>query len=237
MHRAGGLAITERFAAIADVHGNRWALEAVLEDIERRGIREVVNLGDLLFGPLDPEGTSELLRARGFPTVSGNQDRELVEAGTFPWLGELPLTLAMPGMLLFHGTPRRDDVYLLETVHASGIVALASDAEIAERLGEVEPALLLCGHTHIPRVVSSGGRLIVNPGSVGLQAYTDTAPVRHRMETGSPEARYAVLERRDGGWGVDLIQIGYDVESAADAALRNGRPDWAYRIRTGRAEA
>jgi predicted phosphodiesterase len=219
------------------VHGNRWALEAVLEDIERRGIREVVNLGDLLFGPLDPEGTADLLRRLNFPTVSGNQDRELVEAGAFLWMGDLPLTLAMPGMLLFHGTPRRDDVYLLETVHASGDAALASDAEIAERLGDVEPAMLLCGHTHIPRIVSSGGRLIVNPGSVGLQAYADTAPVPHRMETGSPHARYAALERRDSEWAVNFIQIGYDVESAAHAALRNGRPDWADRIRTGRARS
>jgi predicted phosphodiesterase len=37
-----------RLAAIADVHGNRFALEAVLADIAANSIREVVNLGDLL---------------------------------------------------------------------------------------------------------------------------------------------------------------------------------------------
>jgi predicted phosphodiesterase len=227
--------VTGRFAAIADVHGNRWALEAVLEDIERRGIRDVVNLGDLLFGPLDAEGTSELLQRRGFPTVSGNQDRELVEAGSFPWLAELPLTLELPGMLLFHGTPTDDARYLLETVHSEG-VCLASDEEVGARLGNVAPPLLLCGHTHIARVVAFGGHLIVNPGSVGLQAYADSAPLPHLMETGSPHARYAVLEQSERGWRADLIQIGYDTESAALTALRNGRADWAFRIRTGRAE-
>ena len=53
MHQFGrtlaGLGLhLNRFAAIGDVHGNRWALEAVLEDIEHRGIRTVVNLGDHL---------------------------------------------------------------------------------------------------------------------------------------------------------------------------------------------
>jgi predicted phosphodiesterase len=227
--------VTERFAAIADVHGNRWALEAVLADIERRGIRDVVNLGDHLFGPLDPDGTARLLMARGFPSVSGNQDRELVEAGDAhsDWLAAMPLTLELQGMLLFHGTPSRDNQYLLETVHPDG-VTLASHAEIAERLGPVAQPLLLCGHTHIPRAFMFRGRLIVNPGSVGLQAYEDDTPVPHRMETGSPQARYAVLERHETGWHVDLLSIPYDHESAAQTALRNGRPDWAHRLRTGR---
>ncbi len=108
-----------------------------------------------------------------------------MEAGSFPWLSRLPRTLELPGMLLFHGTPLEDDRYLLETVHPavhSNAVTLASDDEIADRLklnsGTIAPnLLLLCGHTHIPRVVEHGTHLIVNPGSVGLQAYQDTTPI------------------------------------------------------------
>ena len=94
--------MTARFAAIADVHGNRWALEAVLEDIARRGVRSIVNLGDNLFGPLDVDGTAELLMRLDMPGVSGNQDRELVEAGSkhSPWLASLPLRRELPGMVM-----------------------------------------------------------------------------------------------------------------------------------------
>src|SRR5690606_20858143 len=67
------------FAAIADVHANRWALEAVLEDIERRGVQHVVNLGDSLFGPLDPAGTARLFRTRAMLSVRGNMDRIILE--------------------------------------------------------------------------------------------------------------------------------------------------------------
>ena len=74
-----------KFAAIADVHGNCPALEAVLADIAGLGIREVVNLGDHVSGPLEAARTADLLIDRGFPSVRGDQDRILVElwrAGT-----------------------------------------------------------------------------------------------------------------------------------------------------------
>ncbi len=232
----------DRFAVIADVHGNRWALEAVLEDIARQGIRDIVNAGDHLFGPLDREGTAELLMPLDLPSVAGNQDRELVEYGLGlddryrEWLAGMPPQLELPGdILMFHGTPAHDNVYLLDSVRDSGAVSPASDAEIRERLARVSQRLLLCGHTHIPRIVQVGGSLIVNPGSVGLQAYADDSPVAHVMETGSSHARYAVAERTGNGWHVTQMAIGYDVESAAKAAESSGRPDWAWRLRTGRA--
>jgi putative phosphoesterase len=230
----------DRFAVIADVHGNRWALEAVLEDIARRGVRGIVNAGDHLWGPLDPAGTADLLMHLALPSVAGNQDRELIDDSSLSeahraWLASLPLRLTLDEQtLMFHGTPSRDNVYLLETVHAGGFVTLASNEEIAARLGNVSETLLLCGHTHIPRVVELPNRTIVNPGSVGLQAYPDDSPLPHRMETGSPRARYAIVERRETAWNVELIAIDYDFESAAQAAESNGRPDWGYRLRTGR---
>src|SRR5690348_4802680 len=64
-------------AVIADIHGNRWALEAILQDIDRRGIQQIVNLGDHLIGPLDPAGTADLLLTRKMVSVCGNDDRDL----------------------------------------------------------------------------------------------------------------------------------------------------------------
>lgn len=231
------------FAAIGDVHGNRWALEAVLEDIEDRGIRTVVNLGDHLFGPLDPDGTAAILMRRNLITILGNQDRELLEPGCSQvitaeqraWLSAMPASLLLPDVLLFHGTPCSDVEYLTETVVLAG-ARLGTNEEVGARLAGVElPDLLLCGHTHIPRVVACGERLIVNPGSVGLQAYKDDSPYPHVMETGSPHARYAILEKTDTGWNVEQVQLRYDWYSASLQAGANGRIDWAYRLTTGRA--
>ena len=54
-------------------------------------------------------------------------------------------------------------------------------------------------------------------------------------KSGAPFARYAVL-RLDGRrvTGVDQIALAYDHEAAARRATSNGRPEWAYALRTGR---
>jgi predicted phosphodiesterase len=66
-----------RFAAIADIHGNLPALEAVLADIARRGADFAVNLGDLVSGPLWPAETAGRLMGLGLPTIRGNCDRQI----------------------------------------------------------------------------------------------------------------------------------------------------------------
>jgi hypothetical protein len=80
------------------------------------------------------------------------------------------------------------------------------------------------------------GRLVVNPGSVGLPAYTAETPHPHAMEAGTPHARWALLERpRSGAWRVELRATPYDVAAAATVAREHDRPDWAGWIETGRA--
>ncbi|WP_036640138.1 metallophosphoesterase family protein, partial [Paenibacillus durus] len=56
--------MTCTIAVISDIHSNAPALEAVLQDIDRSGADLIVNLGDSLFGPVDPLGTARLLRQR-----------------------------------------------------------------------------------------------------------------------------------------------------------------------------
>ena len=104
------------------------------------------------------------------------------------------------------------------------------------RAGDADAALILCGHTHMPRSMRlDDGRLVVNPGSVGLQAYDDDHGHPHVMENGTPHARYAIAEQgADGAWTAHFHAVAYDWEQAARLALDNGRPDWVRPLRTGR---
>ncbi len=62
-------------ALYSDIHGNVPALEAVLADIDAKGLAEIYCLGDLVgYGP-DPTGVVERVRASGVPTVRGNYDQ------------------------------------------------------------------------------------------------------------------------------------------------------------------
>jgi 3',5'-cyclic AMP phosphodiesterase CpdA len=71
--------MTMRFAAIADVHGNHLALEAVVADIRAQGIDAIVNLGDMASGPLDAKRTMDALMALDAVHVLGNHDRYLID--------------------------------------------------------------------------------------------------------------------------------------------------------------
>ena len=107
-------------------------------------------------------------------------------------------------------------------------------SEVVSRAGRPDASLILCGHTHLPRSARlDDGRLIVNPGSVGLQAYSDDRPFFHLMETGTPHAKYAIVEKIDGNWVSEHISVCYDWESAAAMAEANGRSDWIIPLKQG----
>ena len=239
-----------RFAAVSDIHGNLPALEAVIDDIRAAGVEQVVNLGDCLSGPLWPVETAERLMELGWPTLAGNHERQLLtqpvsemgqtDAATAvkltpqirAWMGQLPPTILFaPDVLLCHGTPRSDHAYWLHC-GTRGAMREASIEEIAAKA--VDIGLTLCGHTHLPRSVQlPDGRIVANPGSVGLPAYEDDLPSYHVVETGTPHARYLIADRTASDWRIELRAVSYDFEEPARKAEREGRPTWAHALRTG----
>ena len=242
-----------RFAAIADVHGNYLALEAALADIRAQGITDIVNLGDMLSGPLDARRTIEMLMPLDAVHVLGNHDRylldrppekmgswdrpayEALDAAQLDWLRAQPMTRVYRGQVfLCHATPEDDEVYWLDTVHPDGTVALSPLDRIEQFAQGVTQSLILCAHTHLARAVRlSDNRLIVNPGSVGSPGYRDVHPFPHLVEAGTPHARYAILELAGDAWQVTFRQITYDHETMAALARRNNQPELANALATG----
>lgn len=241
-----------RFAAISDVHGNLLALESVLTDIADCGVTMIVNLGDLVSGPLLPAETADCLMRLNVPTICGNHERQLLETSLekmgpsdryaatqlqprhWEWLRTYPLSFTFDGVRLCHGTPASDLEYFVETVTPQGARQATND-EVQKRAGTAPESLIICGHTHVPRVVRiSDQRTVLNPGSVGLQAFSDDSPFPHQLETGSPDARYAIVEKTSDGWDIDIRCVEYDWEAAARLADERDRPDWGIALRTGK---
>ena len=239
-------------AIIADIHGNRWALEAVLHDIEQKGIQLIVNLGDSLLGPLDPVGTANILIEQNIVSIRGNDDRVLLSppadmASTqafvqerlsdihLQWLSKLQAMMIVDEKIFAcHATPTSDDTYLLEKVTHS-CVNIQDTQTLTTLVQSVAQSVILCGHSHLPRTIFLlNGKLIVNPGSVGVPAYTASLPYPHAMESGSPHAKYAILTQTDNSWQVKHILVPYDWEQAANVAKSYNRPEWARWIATGR---
>lgn len=235
-------------AVLSDIHGNLPALLAVVTHAEAQGCTRFLDLGDILSGPLWPVETAEWLMARDWPTIAGNHERQVLtlppermnasdaftRAALGPealaWMAALPATLVLDGMFLCHGTPASDVASLTETLEGDRL-RVASEAELDRRLAGRGEGLTLCGHTHVPRRLDlPNGRRVLNPGSVGLQAYDDDHPRPYRVENGNPLARYAVIDAGE----ITLHAVAYDHHAAARKAEAEGRPDWAIALATGR---
>lgn len=243
-----------KVAVISDVHGNRLALETVLEDIHKKNIRTVINLGDSIYGPLWPEESALLLRKDNIIHVLGNEDEILfnqssqnptcefvldqISSETLTWLKSIPMIYRMEKDFVgFHGTANSNHEYLVEKV--TGIkgneIMIKSDEELMTELESIPENLILCGHSHAPHIIRlTDGKLIVNPGSVGLPAYDHDKPSFHRIQNFTPYARYMILEANGMGFNYELRILNYDYETAANLAKKNKRNDWAYWLMTGR---
>jgi len=248
--------LSMRIAALSDIHGNLAALDAVLEDIHRQGVDLIVNLGDIASGPLQPSETVDRLMPLNLPTIRGNHERQLLKddpsrmgpsdqyalAALRPdqlaWFASLPeLRYIEDDVLLVHGSADNDLTYFLETLWENGCRAATHD-EVLSRAIDADAKLVLCGHTHMPRAMKlTDGRFIVNPGSVGLQAYKEVRPIAHTIEAGSPHARYAIVTEHADGWAVEFRAVEYAWDRAAAVAGQRGRADWAIALRTGRVRA
>ena len=202
-----------RVAAISDIHGNLPALEAVLAEIDREGVDDIVVAGDTAHGPW-PAEVVDLLVERGARCVRGNADREVIERSDrygplAQWsadrLGERrlsvvqswPLTFdfslaGLGAVLVCHSTPLSEDpIY----------TRLTPDAELASLFESVDEDVVVCGHTHMQydRRLESGLR-IVNPGSIGTPY------------EGARGAYWALV-----GPEVEFRRTEYDVEAAVAA--------------------
>jgi putative phosphoesterase len=153
-----------------------WALEAVLRDVDSEGVDSVVFGGDLDWGPY-PAETLELVRSvPGAYFVRGNCDRESDVA----WLRELPMTLALDGVLYCHSTPADD----------MPVVTAVTPVEVLDELyaGASEGTVVI-GHTHHQFDRRASRVRVINAGSVGMPYEGEVAAFWTVIEDGEPQFR------------------------------------------------
>ncbi|MEW5958879.1 MAG: metallophosphoesterase family protein [Chloroflexota bacterium] len=243
-----------KIAVISDIHGNAVALEAVLEDLERRGGADcLVVPGDLFaFGP-EPKAVYTILRQ--LPNARfllGNTDRYLL-TGAYPtkaidddWQAKLLLSfhwtaerLGSEGLRFLGTLPpaqriQEGDRQLL-AVHGSprsdeeGLTPKTGAEHLREMSLDPQVAVLVGGHTHIPMDRLLNGVRLVNAGSVGLPF------------DGDPRACYVIISHLAAPDGrltqVEFRRVIYDVEKAIKQFYTNGYPAAdvsAYNLWTGR---
>ena len=214
---------------VSDIHGNKVALDAVLEDMP--SVDALLCAGDVVGYNPWPAECLAWVREAGVPTVMGNHDRAVAGGGSFSfnsqagagvrytrehlseediaWLGDLPDTrVAVDGRVkVVHGHPDNPDRYTFPREFAPGLLD--------------EEDVLVLGHTHIQHHAVFEEGIVVNPGSVG------------QPRDGDPRAAYALVDMDE--MSVDERRVEYDVDRVVAAVEEADLPgEIGRRLREGR---
>lgn len=229
-------------AVVSDVHGNMTAFEAVLDDIDRRGIERIFNLGDL-FGK-GPNGSAAIAvtRERCEATVLGNWDAfvdyprdrakmpllwwlDEMSPEDHNWLRDLPYSIDLEiggaPVRLFHASS--DSVFhRVRPTH--------TDEEFCAMFANTEatgdgptPEVVVYGDIHHAYIKDDGARTLVNAGSVG-------------NHLDGLSASYVVLAAGESGISREIVRVPYDIEREIAVAASRGMPElepYAIELRTG----
>jgi len=239
-----------KIAVLSDIHGNKDALKAVLENIKYRNIDRVYNLGDTLYGPLFPLETYEMIKSTDIKGVSGNCDRILLQSSSEnptiqyvldmlteehkSWLLNLPFSIQTDDFYFCHASPENDELYMLNEITQNG-VTIKQTEEIMNFVKDIPQNIIFCGHSHLPTIVYlPNNKIIINPGSVGLPAYEEEEPFYYKIESGTPFANYTVVEKRNDEWIIEQLSVPYDTTEVIKQSEDQNRPDWARALKCGR---
>lgn len=218
-----------RVAALYDIHGNLPALEAVLDEVQRAGIDEIVVGGDVFPGPMSVEALDRLLGyQRPVRFLRGNGDRALLALGgreapsgvpeeVLPAMRWLAARLAperrqavasWPSSLRLGIDGLGDVLFCHATPHNdTDIVTRATpEAPLVPLYAGLDVRTVVCGHTHMHYDRVIGGVRVVNAGSVG-------------MPFGEPGAYWLLL-----GPSIEPRRTDYDRVRAADRIAATGYP-------------
>jgi predicted phosphodiesterase len=231
-----------RVAIMSDIHGFDLALRTVLDDLTERGpFAEVIVAGDLaLVGPA-PRTAIDMLVESGATLLTGNSDRDLVEAALaehrpadmafalsaigqkgVALLVSLPFSrrITPPGgqspvddLLVVHANPHDLDTKLKPEM---------SDGELRAVLGDAQAAVIAFGHHHMSFIREVDGMLLVDVAAVG------------NPKDGDLRCKYAVIAWDAIGktWSAEIICLDYPVEATIAEMRQSGMPDAEAAIAT-----
>jgi len=182
-----------KIAILSDIHGNIYALERVMEEARREGVKTFFILGDLVGYYYYPLEVIELLSANHCFYIKGNHEEMLenVSAGT--------LQISQISDKYGHGhefalqqlsSAQLDELKALQTSDTVTIDNLSfslhhgapfdkgfylyPDASIEnlERCDSKQSSFVFCGHSHYAFMYRNRHSTLVNPGSVGQNRVT-----------------------------------------------------------------
>jgi diadenosine tetraphosphatase ApaH/serine/threonine PP2A family protein phosphatase len=227
-------------AIISDIHSNIEALEAVFADIDARGVKRIICLGDVVgYGPNPLECMDLVIRRCEF-SLMGNHDFAIfyepanfnpaAENASFwtrsqfdadpdvtrrnnrwRYLGSMPTRMANGRFSCFHGSPRKP---VNEYVFAADIYS--APAKMAAIFDRIEH-LCFVGHTHVPGVFVPDPDFYAPEELDNRYKITDERAMINVGSVGqprdrNPNASYVILTDE----AVEFLRVPYEVSKTVE---------------------
>jgi diadenosine tetraphosphatase ApaH/serine/threonine PP2A family protein phosphatase len=242
-----------RYAFISDVHSNLEALLAVLNEIDRKDVAEIVCLGDIVGYNANPNECIELISGRGIKCIMGNHDARasgLEEADDFAYLArdailwtqrqlkqknisflkDLPRTLFFHDdkLLAVHGSINSTDEYIF------------SGEDVAvnfKRMKEARVKICFFGHTHIKMAYAMNGEDINVIYDDNITVEDDRMYLVNPGSIGHPrdgDPRPTFLIYDTDAENMEFFRVTYDIDKCYEKVIKAGLPiELAERLITG----
>lgn len=233
-----------RVAVISDIHGNRHAFEAVLDDARDAGAEEIWCLGDVVGYGADPNACVEMAREHLAICLAGNHDlavtgglgieefsraaavsakwtREVISQEHLAYLRALSPSGVEEPFGLYHASPR-DPIW-----------EYVLSEDLAERcLNAAAQRVCFIGHSHVALAFVRDDAGAETRGA--LREPGASADLRERQwlvnpgsvgqpRDGDPRAAWVLLETEGGH--TEWRRSRYDIAGAQDAIRAAGLPD------------
>lgn len=214
-----------RLAVIGDIHGNKYALESVLERIETQNVDFIISTGDLVGYMPYPNEVINLIRKHKVVTIQGNHDQTIGQAEkirTEEITSRTDEEIQDKASLLYTNWCITDEnrKFLkslatklslecnglkISIVHGSPKKIneyLYEDQETLARISKIiEEDVIICGHTHIPYFTKVEDKYFINAGSVGKPKHGDS------------RSTYILVEMNEGNVSCSIEKVPYNLEA------------------------
>lgn len=240
-----------KLALISDIHGNLFAFDAVLEDIRRRKIEQILCLGDVVSAGPQPREALARLREIGCPTVMGNTDAWVVEPDLREYSNLYSQYLQDVEYWSSQQLTDQDKAYLrtfrptiewpldekttLLAYHGSPrsflerVYPATPTEELDKYFADSTAQIMVGGHIHQQFFLRYGDKLVLNPGSVGQPL--DRIRARAESEARNPPwGEYAILSIEGNQFSVELLWVPFDIDGFLILLAQRGMPHTEWLI-------
>jgi putative phosphoesterase len=212
-----------KIAFISDIHGNAFALDAVIADIKKQKVDKIYVLGDICYRGPEPKRALDLVRSLDTDVIKGNADVWVVRGVKEGEVPEKVLNLMNAEREWTVEKLNQADINYLDSLptylscvvdeikivafHATPdnlfetVLPNSEDETLESRLIRSSNAnIFVYAHIHIPYIRFIQGKVIMNIGSVGLPF------------DGLTKASYGIVEIKNNNLSTSIRRVNYDIE-------------------------